>query len=497
MRDSFAVWLVLMAGRLLCVDTQQVYLGPGRFFGSYNVEVRVTLDCNTRGPDETSSMDICPLALSLYTRSVGVREVTITGDALKFNDMLSPNPLLWIGMYFSDNMRRTLISESTPASASGYICETGSNWCMKRMVCTIKEEFWGVKPNSNQVVVLSSTDRYIMQGADGSSMEVGFGPLSHTCVMCAPAPCTDAELSCPNGNVVDSTVPHPELTSAKLDTNGRPPRFNKPDCPISCPQGTWLTCMEETSCSYIAPSQATITRVQIGNQAQLNRAQIGNRTDLLVQKALTARIQLRDNEILQWVRQNKASTGLTGTGADVPVSLDWGVPFDTCYPCSLAANRKHFGRLTATDTALQSQGFLQFECPGGDLGPRICSANEVSLIDNVTLTSSPCKCKPGLYRDAQDHCSPCSAGYRCPFGATFAAGMQQCPVDTYSRPGSSACTPCSKDTGACTSYQALTRCSGAEYQTSDSVCVDCNHCVEVSGPDVGGVPCLNLVSSVG
>ena len=467
------------AGVSIGVDGQAYDL-PQQNQDSYNVEARVTLDCNQKGPDETPSMNICPAALSLFTRTHGVHQVTITGDALNFNDVLSPDPLYWTGMYFSkyENERR--------GTTSGYACRTDVSACIQRMVCTIKEEFWGMTPSSKQQFVLLGYND-LNTGAGGGN----FNPLSHTCVMCAPVPCTDAELSCPNGNVVDSTIISPEWKSAKLDTNGRSARFNKPNCHMSCPQGTWLTCTEEASCRYIAPSQATITIIQKGNQAQLSQP-----TNQLLQKPITVMIESRDNEIRQWVRQNKASTGPTGAGADVPVSLDWGVPFDTCYPCSLAANRKHFGRFTATDTVLQSQGFLQFECPGGELGPRMCSANEVSLIDNVTLTSSPCKCKPGLYRDAQDQCTPCPAGYRCPFG-TIASGVPQCPVDTYSHPGSSACTPCSKDTGACTSYQALTRCSGVENQKSDSVCVDCNHCVEVSGPGVGGVPCLNLVSSVG
>jgi hypothetical protein len=202
-------------------------------------------------------------------------------------------------------------------------------------------------------------------------------------------------------------------------------------------------------------------------------------------------VETRDVETRKWIQRNKASVD---PEVDVPMSMELGVPIETCYPCKLAADLTHFGRRLRTDPVLLSSGFLQFECPGGAYAPVMCGSAEVSLVDSVTLTSGPCQCKPGLFRDAQDRCSPCEAGYRCPFGATAASGVEQCPVDTYSLSGSSACTACSKETGACAPYQALTRCSGVGFQTRDSMCVDCNDCAEVSGSLTPGVkPCLNLI----
>ncbi len=246
-------------------------------------------------------------------------------------------------------------------------------------------------------------------------------------------------------------------------------RFKKPDCVIGCAAGTWLTCTDEVSCTYVTPSQALI---------ELIRARARNATT----------VASVEGGVRQWVQRNKQA------GVDVPVSLGLGVPFDTCYPCQLAAGRSHFGRHVVTDSGLLNRGFLQFDCPGGELGPRMCGADELSLADNRTLTSSPCGCKPGLFRDAQGGCSVCTAGYRCLFGATMSNGVEQCPVDTYSVAGSSACTACGKQTGMCGPNQALTRCNGVGFQQQDSVCVDCNECVEISGGQTPGAkPCLHVV----
>jgi hypothetical protein len=475
------VLLGSLAGGGYLVDGQIVATIGHSYWDSYNVEVRVTLECNNQGPSEAAGMDICPETLSVFTRSRGAHGVTVTGDALSFNDVLGADPRYWTSLYFSENGRRGA------TSSSNYGCRADTSLCMKRLVCTMKEEFWGMTDHSNQQMVFLDGDDKTKDVEGGD-----FTPRSHTCVMCAPVPCTDAELSCPNGLVVSSKDTSPQLTSSKKDTNGRPARFNKPECTIGCPQGTWLTCTDEASCAYVAPSQETIDILQSVSQAQLDRAQM---TPLLL-RALKVLMDKKETEIRRWVQQNKASTGVGGTGGDVPTSFGLGVLVDTCYPCSTAGGLQHFGRRVVTDTGLQTRGFLQFECPGGAFGPQMCAAGEVSQINNETLTSSPCGCMEGRFRDEQGVCMPCWAGHQCPFGATFASGIEACPVDTYSLAGSSACTPgpCGKEAGACATHQALTRCIGAGFQTRDSRCVDCNECVEISGSQtLGAKPCLNLV----
>ena len=457
-------------------EIEKVYWNP------FNVQARVTLECNSQGPSETTAMNICPETLSDFARTRGVHELNVMGDALSFNDVLGLDPRYWTSLYFSGN------GKHGTGSNSNYTCRTDTSLCIKRMVCTMKEDFWGMREGTQQMILLGKQDW--TKAADGKNKGRDYKGFSHTCVMCAPVPCTDAELSCPNGLVVASSGSSPQILSSKKNTNGRPGRFNKPECTIACPPGTWLTCTDEASCAYVAPSQETIGILQSVDQGRLDRAQ----TDPLLWKRLKVLMDAKENEIRRWVQQNKASTGAGGTGADVPTSLGLGVPVDTCYPCSSAGGLQHFGRRVLTDPGLQNRGFLQFECPGGVFGPQMCAAGEVSQINATTLTSSPCGCMEGRFRDQQGVCMPCLAGHRCRFGATFAGGIEACPVDTYSLAGSSACTPCGKEASACPSHQALTRCIGAGFQTRDSRCVDCNECVEISGSQTPGAkPCLHLV----
>jgi hypothetical protein len=467
-----AVWAAAIAG-VLADETGSLTRLDGKYFDSKSVEARLTLECNKAGPTETSEMKTCPERLRPFTVTEG-RLVTfkMSGDALRHTDVLAWDPKLWAEMYFTRN-------------ASVYACKQGP-LCMKRVVCSMKEEFWGLTSNSNGAVVyLDDDDCYHMTPDTGSwRPSYCFTPRTSVCVMCAPAPCTDAELQCRNGLVVESAAAG-GVTSAIKDVNGRAARFSRPQCTKACPEGTWLTCTDEARCAYVSPGAETMGIVKSVSQERLAAGD-----ELL--KSARQRMELREKEIRQWVRQNKAATGLggAGPGTDVPVSLELGVPFDTCYPCSLAGGLRHFGRRVSGDSALLEKGYLPFECPGGVEGPRECGVNEVSRVDNLTLASGRCGCRAGLYREGQSGCMPCPAGHLCVFGA----GPEPCPLDTFSVAGSSACTACGKSAGMCAAHQALTRCSGVGAQTRDSRCVDCNDCEEVSGSlTYGAVPCLSVV----
>lgn len=165
-----------------------------------------------------------------------------------------------------------------------------------------------------------------------------------------------------------------------------------------------------------------------------------------------------------------------------------GLLVDSCYPCLYANGVSHYGEpVILTDSALMSQGYLSFYCPGADSAPVVCPANMLSQIDRSTNTSSECKCKPGYYQSGSG-CALCPAGQFCAFGSA----PVDCPADQYSLSGASACAPCRTDTGVCGANFALRRCiGGPSFQNRDADCVDCQSC-QTGSVSQGLVPCQRV-----
>ena len=455
MGGSGFLW-ILMAVLVTGVGGGSMWILEGFKKDAYNVESRVTLECDEKGVSagEGVLLTACHGTLSDFTQQNGIGVFNTAGSALPHGDVIPGKPQEWPAMYFEGP--RGWVNTGVLLNPMDTVsCKRQTQLCLRRLTCTMHEEFWGNTPRSRDAKIKLSKQ-------DGGEQ---FAPQAKVCVMCAPTACSDAELSCPNGRMASSeSGQEVEPQSATMGTNGLPARFVKPKCGSSCPVGTWLTCGDEAACWYVAPSAETIRAVLGGQRGPM------------------------DVETRRWMQRNRVAK------SDLTVSLDLGVPVDRCYPCHLAANLKHFGRRVSTDAVLLGQGYLQFECPGGSLGPRMCGSNEVSQIQAGASGGSPCQCKPGWFRDGQGVCQPCEAGHRCRFGATAASGMEACPVDTFSSGGSTECVACRKDAGRCGAHEALTRCSGAGFQGRDSVCVDCSECIEVSGRQVPGTkPCLHLV----
>ena len=409
-----------------------------------DARARVELVCSENLFAEDDSLPSCPSVLSPLTQRKGVTQMDAKGAALAFPDVMERDTRKWAGLYFT-----------------GSRCAT-TRVCLKRKRCTVRQVYRSKHPRQGELLtaVFVETYRVTMSTHYGGSR---YEARTTACAMCVPDECTGEQLSCPNGRIVGSASGlGGELVSRTRDINGEVVRLTKPLCEVACPAGTWLTCQDDTECMYVSPSAEAIREIS------------GNQTGPGASAA-----------VRRWIQKNRQAYR-----DGVPVSLDLGVPVDRCYPCHLAANLRHFGRRVTTDAVLLGQGYLQFECPGGSLGPRMCGSNEVSQIE----TSSPCQCKPGWFRDGQGVCQPCEAGHRCRFGATLASGMEACPVDTFASGGSAECVACGKDAGRCGAHEALTRCSGVGFQGRDSECVDCNTCMEVSGRQVPGTkPCLHLV----
>jgi hypothetical protein len=443
----------------LCSRTNafsQFFISDERMEDALNVGSKLKLVCDDESSAADANLPTCHSILNPLAKRKGVVQFVAEGVALRHADVIDTDPRRWAGLYF------------TGATASECVTGGMTRQCVRRKRCSLKQWFTGWHPTDMAKGAMVAGYTITLTEQLGGKQYVA---TTTACAMCVPDACRDVDLVCPNGRLVgsDPSLQPPGPISQRRDANGIPLRFTKPLCPLSCPVGTWLTCKDEAECWYVAPSAETV-RIVKGNA----RRTLGE----------------NDAEIRKWVQMNRMAK------TDVPVSLGLGIPIDECYPCHLAANLEHFGRRITTDGALMSQGYLQFECPGGADGPRPCRENEVSRsAATLNETQQTCQCKPGMFRDAQGGCQPCKAGFFCPFARPGSSGgMEACPVDTFSTGGSTACTACGRETGRCAAHQALTRCSGAAFQTRDSRCVDCEECMEVSGTLVAGTkPCLHVV----
>jgi hypothetical protein len=309
--------------------------------------------------------------------------------------------------------------------------------CRQATVCDIQDQIWGRHLQVGMATVLNGE----------KTMK---DEKRQFCVFCIPSPCTIQEQSCSNGMVATT----PLETAAEVDSGtGFPYAYTKATCTKSCSPGYWLTCMNADrtqKCSYVVPTRA-----------------------------------MKEGKMVpQWIQKNRMAAN--GNPA-VAMSTRFGLLVEECYPCLHANGLSHYQEpLLLTDGPMVNKGYLNFHCPGGDQAPQTCPEGQVSKIDRSTNSSGPCDCMDGYYRDGAT-CRLCPAGSYCLFGK----GTVACPTDTYSLAGASACLPCGTDRSACGPAQALVRCMGAQWQTQNAYCVDCQNC-KFSGGKGGGVPCQRV-----
>ena len=186
---------------------------------------------------------------------------------------------------------------------------------------------------------------------------------------------------------------------------------------LPCAPGTWLTCINDASCSYEIP------------------------------------------------KRNENFYG--GTAIYSP---DGQVPVGKCFSCSTAANKEHYGQTPYATTTPQAKTPLPWICPGGDLPPKPCHAPYVGSDENNTR----CVCAEGSYSIGGDTCALCSPGAMCPGGV-----FQACPDDYYQdQPGATSCNPCLSPTGValgCNATSSMRKCTGV-FKAQRPLCVQCNMC---------------------
>lgn len=239
-----------------------------------------------------------------------------------------------------------------------------------------------------------------------------------------------------------------------------------PECGVACSPGTFLTCKTAQECAYLPPTDAEQRGGVSGARA--------------------------------WYRAN---VGTYKVDANL-VSVDLAAPpVGRCYACRHAAFLTHYMAVSSTDDSLLDRGYLRFRCPGGSDAPVRCGANEVVKFLLEGEASSECGCQPGFYLNGTlGRCALCPPGFYCDWHGLRAPSPVECPGDTYSGAGASACTPCDMSR-RCDGGQALTRCrqsQGAEakgvFQRENAACVDCNQCQQLqpSPPLSDAVPCYKV-----
>lgn len=226
-----------------------------------------------------------------------------------------------------------------------------------------------------------------------------------------------------------------------------------------CPPGTWMTCIEKSSCTWPIPTSrdAYNPGLDFWNVKDYNGKYI--------------------------------------------------VPVGTCLPCEKAGSSKsHHGddpakasfieavpsnAFISTAPAERTEG-LPWRCPGGDLSPSMCT---IPNTQGDPLTSDKCVCRAGLFLNTQNLCDPCPKGHRCPRG--FA---DPCPDHTHQpAQGQSECYNCTSDgteRGAPMAYcgpgSQLRKCTGV-YKAANMQCVNCNQCrkMYLTNNAEGKVDCYN------
>ena len=213
-----------------------------------------------------------------------------------------------------------------------------------------------------------------------------------------------------------NTCSNGEYASEYLQENAHGSVTSHTIC-LPCAPGTWLTCINDASCSYNIP--------------QANERFYG------------------------------------GTAIYSPAGQ---VPVGKCFNCSTAASKEHYGKTPYAVKTPPLKTPLPWICPGGALPPKLCQAPYVGSDENNTR----CVCSAGSYPIGGDTCAVCSPGTMCPGGV-----MQVCPDDYYQdQSGATSCNSCLSPTGTaprCNATSSMRKCTGV-FKAQSPQCVSCNMC---------------------
>ena len=449
--------MAVFAGRLRIVRGQVMYQLYGHYPNPATMYVQLEVTCDVapyvwkeedRYPTCHSQLDYIKGRSDYYPYAVSYVSVD--------NNYPTPSPLNWdkwqkAGAGPHDRITSALFCDQSMANVE---INDGFSVCKQARKCKLKESYFSQRLTNaydpTKAQIPEDSGRYSVINDDWENTP--YTHHAHTvdaCTLCAPVECSDA--SCANGALPMFPVP---AYNKKV--------FNMPNCAESkCATGTFLTCNTGLDCRYQVPSTYHVLGAA-GGRAWLYRNQYVVKSDL----------------------------NFGGS---------WPIPVDSCYPCKYASGRTHFGEFFGTEASLFQDNFLQFECPGGALGPRPCGRNKVARFDAATGIAGGCFCKNGWYQanDGDKECTICPAGYRCKWDGAMPPTKKECEVDMYSFEGQAVCRDCTVNTNICPKSQALTRCvrgNGGAYQSRDAFCTDCGNCRQITNVE-GALPC-NKVTSV-
>lgn len=425
-----------------------------------SVEARLYLDCRDFEKDEKAA-DIPRCIDSLkknkkefFSRTGGtsrfIGKVTWKQEdlqGLQQNQPIGEFVDSWNKVYVDPNIKYFMSSgvwvDGVMQTKSG--CDPNTGFCRYMRVCKMREEIWGQHNFLPIMYFKADPNVHLYDNGDIEDRDALAPQITERCLACPVMACDS--YTCPNGKV--NAVPQPTVNGLVI---------TKPACSKSCSAGTFLTCRTDAECKY----------------------QVMTDTD----------VKSGDAGVRKWYSENVYNLK---TNVNVPLLSEAGPPVSECYPCYLARDRSHYGKVASTEDTFYDQNFLKFVCPGGDEEPKRCATNEVSRFNVERKTSTGCKCQPGFFREG-DRCVPCTAGFYCAWNAADEPVKLPCPTDKYSLSGASVCVDCDTNTN-CGAGLALTRCKqsqGAEvpgaFQTRNARCVSCEACQQLGGD----TPCYRV-----
>ena len=515
---------------LIAHSTALTWLYPDPALDS--IVLRLTLTCSQETYPDDTTLPACSSPSLLMTRhqrfayTYDEAGVQTTGSFVV--DL--PRQIYYINMSAPEGVPppeqwASFIDQNTKQCTS----KSADNICKNRVKCWLSQQVFS-KPLSSPYkegepkVPLSAMR--VFTPMEDIAYTVKYPGPNVSCVMCLPAQCPLDTMSCPNGFVPPTPI----------QANDRGVAWEMPRCTTPCPSGTWLTCYQREQCTYPAPRTTEIgppvsltpnahfgselvypiegyrpdgvtggyystERIAISQSPDTSTAQARlDAKDLVAPQVSTGVYAIIDpppapmtpqQRKADWIQRVRNSNSLVST------KLDWPLLVGSCYPCRHANALQHYGEtiLTVPPASVQ-RGFLSFNCPGGATAPTICPLNMGTKIkpDN---TSGACHCMDGFYKNANE-CSPCPAGFKCAWVGDTPPTPKECELDYYAWEGFSECKKCARNTAICTTYQALTRCQPhpdhtGEWQTTDSSCVSCQECQQVSTA-AGARPCYRVTA---
>jgi len=323
------------------------------------------------------------------------------------------------------------------------VCKTGDGFSRKAFVCNVKHY-------SRAVLVTDDTN------------PLAFLRHNVDCLLCMPQ---EADYTCPAGTTVKNYV---------HTINDRVPfTVNKAtECTVLCEEGTWMT------------GSTPITEMSTYHVPR----------DIDVFPAGKDNYRWISNLFRTHQDKINAIPGLV-----LPVN-------GKCFPCNESVRIPHNGKFYPI-TYMPDDGLIRqmnHRCPGGISPPEKCPLHMVSLVDSRGYTAQ-CICADSYFRNSTKNgiCEICPAGFFCTaeLNNIKADNLQQCPSNTYSLDGSSACTVCtqqscpdpSQSRQACKQVELSVKPTGnLNFQTKDAGCEKCSRCIELGYNLEDAVPCFGI-----